>query len=126
MEQEIIKHMNTIMEWVKSGGAFVAKEAPDVAVQLIKYNTYTSILNIIVFLIGALIMIRPLNWSLKKIKEIHAQPYVDHPGYHFCFAGICGLIVFCCMGATTYSEKLIKLTVAPKVFLLETLSGLVK
>lgn len=128
MNDELNKLMIEIIDQVKNTGNFVVEQMPDVISQLLTYQYYS---NIFYFVFGILMLIVSFA-SFHQIK-ILAKKYDEKqmgddimPLIVICFMSgiICGIIGFCNCAFTI--DPLLKLTFAPKIYLIEYASRLIK
>lgn len=121
MEDQLKQYLKEFVETLKQGGEFAQEQLPLFVKEYLTWGFWEAIVLSIVFLlftIGGLVLGK---YIYKKLKE--NDPF-DEFGYVFgivisCFASICAFI-----GMVTHIMTAIKITVAPRVYLIENLMNL--
>jgi hypothetical protein len=112
MSQEQIQQL---LDWLQKGGTWVADQAPDLARQLLRWKLAENVVVMIACLIVFYGIYRFVKWQWEAIEE--GEPLVMLP---------IGLGV---MNSSLFLIGLIdalKILLAPKIFLIEYLTGLLK
>lgn len=106
--------LRKVLDTAQATGDFVMEQAPEVISQLMLYHTITDCLWIV-------LLLGPAGWLWRRIylmfKEGGMEPEIMMVGFAALGVSLVGLFALC---------DLIKLLVAPKVWLLEYAASLVK
>lgn len=129
MNDELNKLMIEIIDQVKNTGDFVVEQMPDVISQLLVYQYYS---NLFYLILGTVLMIisSTLFYKIKVLTEECDKNNYDHDmvGLYVLIGGLSG-IVFGAIGVVNFFsavDPLLKLTFAPKIYLIEYASRLIK
>lgn len=120
-------NLNEVVSWilsdaanaVKSGGQFVLEQAPDVARQFIAYHTIRNWLGVVGGLVGLWLL-----YSVGKVLAKAVDEDMDKYMPKIIGCGFVGLLLV--FEALTCIEPALKVTLAPKVFLLESAVAIAK
>lgn len=97
-----------LIEWLQDIRGFAAQELPELANELLRYHFYSDILIIVVCLLGIM--------AAKKINDIIIKNDNDYLGFNIIPLTL-GLVA---LGALLISAaELIKITTAPKIYVVE-------
>jgi len=115
------KVANELLKWVQSTGEFVSEQAPDIANQIVQWGIWSSAAGVVFGLF--LIIIAGVGFCLvgKGIGIFDEDPFDFITGACSLGAAVAGLIVTVC---NTYN--LVLAAVAPKLYIMEYLSHLVR
>lgn len=112
MKEELLNSFTAkALEYLNSAEAFLKAEVPAYVQELLLYNFYSNLIGLIPLLIGASICI----FILYK-----ARKYVNNPDVIFALFPAIALVL-CLAGAFDNINTIIKIKVAPRVFLIEHL-----
>jgi len=125
---EILKgYLIKAVEWLETGAAWVTNEIPIYISELLKWELWSSIIYMImgtIFLMGAFIFYKVMMKYHKKWKE-DWDGYFKYDGQAFFFLfGVAGLSLSGFPIIMVNLFKVVKILVAPRVFLLEYLTTL--
>lgn len=120
INQEIAKKLLT---WLQNGEDFVLTQAPDVAQQLITYHWYKSVIALFIalFLLGWFTFFVYRVFKANEIERYDKEFYIMIHVFGAVFSGIPGLII-----SFESISSLLMLTFAPKIWLLEYVTNLLK
>lgn len=120
MTDEIIKQL---LEYINQSKDFVLEQAPDLINEILTYEKYSSIYQIIIFFS---VLIISLSYFYNQFPL--ERDKFDFVKTEYLFkACISGFITFVCTGATISNLiKLVKIYTAPKYFLIEFILNLKK
>lgn len=123
MKTDLIKHLDTIMDWAKSGHAFVLEQAPDVVQQFLRYEMWsTSYLLFASLVFGTIACI----FLIKGFKVFtNTDPGDEDVGFFVIFVSSC-VIVISLITLIVQSNYILKLHLAPKLVVIEKLSVLLQ
>lgn len=117
MKEEITKQLaQEMLDILKSTKNFVLEQAPDLIRQLCVLKMWELALTAILGFVILTLTLWATVAAWKKLED-YERPLLMLMG----FPGVFGAVMFCC-GIMNF----IKITVAPKIFLIEYLSGLLK
>lgn len=121
MKDELIKELLNVINGTKE---FVLAQAPDVARQIVLYETWVSVAYIAI----SLIIISLVWWRVYPVVKLERakEKYQNIDLLCSCWASIGAFTVILSIVIVINLSTLLKVTLAPKFFLLEFLGGLVK
>ena len=111
--------LSTIAAEAANAVEFAKAQIPDVIQQLIVWKTAEYAASVVVFSAGAIYLYR----LFKKAHEASQETYDDGPMFGMVATGIVGL--GCSLGAVLNAFALLKIYLAPKVWLLQYAASLV-
>jgi hypothetical protein len=124
------KFFNTLLEMVQSGATFIQGQLPDYVNQLLLFVFWQRITGILIWTIILMVMIITLFITLKLIKKNKIKDLDEKPAYVASLI-LCGFtaLVLLMTGVLCVPEAisdLIKIKVAPKVFVVDYLREMIK
>ena len=130
MKQELTDQLITkALDYLKSAEAFAKAEVPAYLQEVITFHIYSNAFSVFTYLFITLISL----WTINKIQSVetgatrnrdslfHTDNLGVPAGIFSCIGFVVGVICFFCV-----THDLIKVIVAPRVFLIEYFSQLVK
>ena len=110
---------------IDNAGEFLGAELPEIANQILTYNLVVSITLAVVFMLVAAGLFLASRYSYKRsiVDDIH---YVDKEGFKMDMVSTGIVSGFSLLMAISRICEIIKITLAPKLYLLEYAAGLVK
>lgn len=125
MSNELDELMVQIINQVKNTGDFVVEQMPDVVQQLLTYQYYSTVC----FLIFGIVLLFISCFSFYKMSILNRQslrdpdiiPYVIAFLMIGIISALIGIVNVCCN-----IDPLLKLTFAPKIYLIEYASRLIR
>ncbi len=123
---------------VDTAKEFLVAETPEVVQQLLMWNTTKyAVVSVVLFLV-TLAFIKGGVWNVKRVREVEKtnkenryRKYSDYnyedPGPY----GVTAVLAFCFAGGTAitffvFALQFVKITIAPKLWLLEYATNLIK
>jgi formate hydrogenlyase subunit 3/multisubunit Na+/H+ antiporter MnhD subunit len=125
MSNELDELMVQIINQVKNTGDFVVEQMPDVVQQLLTYQYYSTVF----YLIVGIVFLMVSFFSFYKVRELDKKsvgnpdviPYIIAFLMIGIMSGLVGIVNVC-----ENIDPLLKLTFAPKIYLIEYASRLIK
>lgn len=122
MNDENIKKM---IEWVESSSSFIQGQIPDYIEQLLRYKMISTWLNVGILLIALIVSLSLWIFCLCKSSNYEKSYIISTPLALGCFMpAVIGFALF--MGMISEIHDLIRLYIAPKVYVLNHLTSLLK
>lgn len=135
MKDQLLSELLSIVkgskESIVKGGSFDVDQGNDIAMQLITYYGWKMFFLVCFFMLLMIVIsviaykITKSNFWKIKIERLSDAPY-SSPGEAFFVLGLCTGVPFvlCSFGLVASSLTLIKIIVAPRLFLIEHISNL--
>lgn len=129
LEQTVIDLINKSVSAVEKGADWLSGQIPDVAEQFLRYKLYESIfLTVVFFSFFVLVtVVSPLVFRKLYLSAKKRNSFTDPDNFVFPSILIAGFgNIFAIPGTILYLKDIIKLLIAPKVYLIEWASSLVR
>lgn len=123
MKEELLNNIVDITNYVKQGGEFVKSQAPDFIQQYINYHLVSDILLVIILPIIIITCIFLCRKFVKAIKECSLdQEFFYMMGTIISIVIMIMAAIFTIIGLV----EIVQIIIAPKVFIVHSLLGLIK
>lgn len=110
-----------LLTWIQSGADFAIREAPDLARQIVTWEIASSIVWIVISIIGIFVA-----YKMKKFLDEYKEKSYDDPIPIFGFVGTASSFILSFICIFTQVFDITKAYFVPKIFLIEYLSNLVR
>ncbi len=125
MNEELQKNLSKVLEYLEQGGQLIAKETPLLVQEILTYYTYYYGLTIIV---SVLVISAWIFYLPKGIRTVNEAEEPDNDGdavvpMILMIGGGIGSFV-CLVSSIGITGKLLKVLLAPRLFLLEKVTGM--
>ena len=119
-EEKLTQYLDEIMGWLRNAGEFASAQAPEVVDQFLAYHFWTSLIGTILApILLAIIAFAVFRWLPWTIEE--DCPEVGIPILSVGIIGLVGLPIWLVVSIYT----LMKVTIAPKLYVLEHLTSII-
>lgn len=120
----LMQSLSGIIDMIKGMGEFAKEQLPLYVIELLKFNAVSSVFYAFVWIIFAVISGVILQICIKKIKELseHQDCFGYYLGVTFSSFGVIGFSI----GFAIMFVEFLKITLAPRVWLVEYLISMVK